>query len=74
VSQEKSFRHAHIHVTEYEMTRHMAEAVSEGFKLASSVVFDPCPFFLLPLKPIHYCENMPEGAAYRGNSYVDKHD
>lgn len=38
VSQEKSFRHAHIHLTEYEMTRRMAEAVSEGFRLASSVL------------------------------------
>src|ERR1700756_4033840 len=33
VSQEKSFRHAHIHLTEYEMTRRMAEAVSEGFSV-----------------------------------------
>jgi hypothetical protein len=38
VSQEKSFRHAHIHLTEYEMTRRMSEAVSEGFRLASSVL------------------------------------
>jgi len=38
VSQEKSFRHAHIHLTEYEMTRRMAEAVSEGFRIASSVL------------------------------------
>jgi hypothetical protein len=38
VSQEKSFRHAHIHLTEYEMTRRMAEAVSEDFRLASSVL------------------------------------
>jgi hypothetical protein len=38
VSQEKSFRHAHIHLTEYEMSRRMAEAISEGFKLASSVL------------------------------------
>src|SRR5262249_1516875 len=38
VSQEKSFRHAHIHLTEYEMTRRMAEAVGEGFQLASSVL------------------------------------
>jgi hypothetical protein len=35
VSQEKSFRHAHIHLTAYELTRRMAEAVSEGFSLAS---------------------------------------
>ena len=33
VSQEKSFRHAHIHLTAYELTRGMAEAVSEGFSL-----------------------------------------
>jgi hypothetical protein len=38
VSQEKSFRHAHIHLTEYEMTRRMAEAVSEGFRVASTVL------------------------------------
>ena len=38
VSQEKSFRHAHIHLTEYEMTRRMAEAVGEGFRVASSVL------------------------------------
>jgi hypothetical protein len=38
VSQEKSFRHAHIHLTEFEMTRRMAEAVSEGFRIASSVL------------------------------------
>lgn len=38
VSQEKSFRHAHIHLTAYELTRRMAEAVSEGFKVASSVL------------------------------------
>jgi hypothetical protein len=38
VSQDKSFRHAHIHLTEYEMSRRMAEAVSEGFRLASSVL------------------------------------
>jgi hypothetical protein len=38
VSREKSFRHAHIHLTEYEMTRRMAEAVSEGFSVASSVL------------------------------------
>lgn len=38
VSQEKSFRHAHIHLTAYELTRRMAEAVSEGFQVASSVL------------------------------------
>src|SRR6266436_5168837 len=38
VSREKSFRHAHIHLTAYELTRRMAEAVSEGFKVASSVL------------------------------------
>jgi len=37
VSQEKSFRHAHIHLTEYEMTRRMAEAVSEGFRVSSDL-------------------------------------
>ena len=38
VSQEKSFRHAHIHLTAYEMTRRMAEAVSEGFRVSSSLL------------------------------------
>jgi hypothetical protein len=38
VSREKSFRHAHIHLTPYELTRRMAEAVSEGFSVASSVL------------------------------------
>jgi hypothetical protein len=38
VSQEKSFRHAHIHLTPYEFTRRMAEVVSEGFQVASSVL------------------------------------
>ena len=30
VSQEKSFRHAHIHLTAYELTRRMAEAASKS--------------------------------------------
>src|SRR5215468_3299128 len=38
VSQEKSFRHAHIHLTAHELTRRIAEAVSEGFRVASSVL------------------------------------
>jgi hypothetical protein len=38
VSQEKSFRHAHIHLTAFELTRRMAEAVSQGFQVASSVL------------------------------------
>jgi len=38
VSQEKSFRHAHIHLTAHELTRRIAEAVSEGFRIASSVL------------------------------------
>ena len=38
VSQEKSFRHAHIHRTAYELTGRMAEAVSEGFSLAGSML------------------------------------
>jgi hypothetical protein len=38
VSQEKSFRHAHIHLTAFELTRRMAEAVSEGFRVSSSVI------------------------------------
>src|SRR6266550_2158498 len=35
VSREKSFRHAHIHLTAYELTRRMAEAVTEGFQVSS---------------------------------------
>lgn len=38
VAQEKSFRHAHIHLTAYELTRRMTEAVSEGFKVSSDVL------------------------------------
>jgi hypothetical protein len=38
VSREKSFRHAHIHLTAHELTRRMAEAVSQGFQVASSVL------------------------------------
>ena len=38
VSREKSFRHAHIHLTAHELTRRMAEAISEGFQVASSVL------------------------------------
>jgi hypothetical protein len=38
VSQEKSFRHAHIHLTAQELTRRMAEAIGEGFRVASSVL------------------------------------
>jgi hypothetical protein len=38
VSQEKSFRHAHIHLTQDELTRRMAEAISDGFRVASSLL------------------------------------
>jgi hypothetical protein len=38
VSREKSFRHAHIHLTAFELTGRMAEAVSQGFQVASSVL------------------------------------
>ena len=38
VFQEKSFRHAHIHLTAYELTRRMAEAVTEGFQVSSSLL------------------------------------
>jgi hypothetical protein len=38
VAQEKSFRHAHIHLTASEMRRRMAEAVSDAFKIAASVL------------------------------------
>ncbi len=38
VIQEKRFRHAHIHLTAYEVTRRMAEPMSHGFRIASSVL------------------------------------
>jgi len=38
VSKGKGFRHAHIHLTANELTRRIAEAVSEGFQVASSVL------------------------------------
>jgi hypothetical protein len=38
VSQEKSFRHAHIHLTAHELTRRMAEAVTEGFQVSGSLL------------------------------------
>ena len=38
VIQEKRFRHAHIHLTAYEITRRMAEPMSHGFRIASSVL------------------------------------
>ncbi len=38
VSQEKSFRHAPIHLTSFELTRRMAAAVSEGFRVSSSIL------------------------------------
>src|SRR5262249_28595153 len=38
VSREKSFRHARIHLTAHELARRMAEAVGEGFQVASSVL------------------------------------
>ncbi len=39
VSQEKSFRDAHIHLTAHELTRRMVEAVSEGFSLVAIFIF-----------------------------------
>jgi len=38
VSRKKSFRHPHIHLTQDELTRRMAEAISEGFQVASTVL------------------------------------
>jgi hypothetical protein len=38
VTKEKSFRHANIHLTAYELTRRMADAVSEGFQVSSSLL------------------------------------
>jgi hypothetical protein len=38
VTQEKVFRHAHIHFTPNELTRRMAEAIGDGFLVASQVL------------------------------------
>jgi hypothetical protein len=38
ISQEKSFRHAHIHFTASELTRRMAEGIAHAFKEASSAL------------------------------------
>lgn len=38
VTQEKSFKHAHIHLTVYELNRRMAEALSKAFRVASSTM------------------------------------
>lgn len=40
VTQEKSFRHAHIHLTAYELNRRMAQALSTAFGVASSLMED----------------------------------
>jgi len=38
VTQEKAFRHAHIHFTPNELTRRMAEAIGDGFVVASQIL------------------------------------
>jgi len=38
VTQETAFRHAHIHFTPNELTRRMAEAIGDGFVVASQVL------------------------------------
>lgn len=38
VTQEKAFRHAHIHFTPNELTRRMAEAIGDGFLVASQLL------------------------------------
>ncbi|MCI0421595.1 MAG: hypothetical protein L0387_22385 [Acidobacteria bacterium] len=38
VTQERIFRHAHIHLTVYELNRRMAEAISNAFEVASSLL------------------------------------
>jgi len=38
VSADKAFRHAHIHFTPHELTRRMAEAIGDGFVVASHVL------------------------------------
>jgi hypothetical protein len=38
VTQDKAFRHAHIHFTPNELTRRMAEAIGDGFLVASQVL------------------------------------
>jgi hypothetical protein len=38
VTQEKAFRHAHIHFTPRELTRRIAEAIGDGFLVASQIL------------------------------------
>jgi hypothetical protein len=38
VTQEKSFRHAHIHLTVAELRRRMGDAISDAFRVASSLL------------------------------------
>lgn len=38
VSAEKAFRHAHIHFTPHELTRRMAEAIGDGFMVATQIL------------------------------------
>jgi len=38
VTQEKAFRHAHIHFTPSELTRRMAEAIGDGFMVAAQLL------------------------------------
>jgi hypothetical protein len=38
VTQEKSFRHAHIHLTVHELNRRMAEAIASTFGVANSLI------------------------------------
>jgi hypothetical protein len=38
VTEEKTFRHAHIHLTAYELRRRMAEAVGDAFRLAAALL------------------------------------
>jgi hypothetical protein len=65
VTQEKSFRHAHIRLTANELTRRMAEAIGDAFLVASQIVDaflktkeDPIPDPLAMIRKIAAERNM----------------
>ncbi len=65
VAQEKSFRHAHIHLTASELTRRMVEAIGNGFQVASSVLdaflkahYDPIPDPVETIRKIAEARNL----------------
>jgi len=65
VTQDKAFRHAHVHFTPNELTRRMAEAIGDGFVVASQVLDtflkakdDPIPDPLAVIRKIADDRNM----------------